>query len=427
MSYYFFFSYAHDDNKPSLGDGGGLVKNFYDDLSDYVRRKARLSENEVSFFDEDEIPLGAEWSLELSEAIQTSKIFVGVYSPTYFRKPFCGQEWTVFNLRQQAYAKAHGGKAPQLMIPVLWEKEIYVSRDMPAALKKYQYDHGVFGNNYPRYGLRQIMSDANLRKSLYADFLDKFSDKLIEAVETHREMPRFETAKRLEEVEPVFPLATTAAAATLNTQRADANPRYVKFVFVVGRQKEMHEAQIRRRIEYYRESGAEWTPYLPDVKQQIDLLVKRIALDRDFSPEDTIDLNDDLLHRIEEVKNKNQIVVIVVDSWSLKIPNYREWMKKFDGKSFLNCIVVIPWINDDETIAGRSELNNFVMATFPTRILNNSPNFLDCVDSVDKLNDQLGRTLCETKQKIIRLANVEREIDGAQPINKPVINATLYK
>jgi FxsC-like protein len=424
MSYYIFFSYAHDDNKPSQGYSDGLVKKFYDDLSDYIRRKVNLSGVEVGFFDKEEIPLGAEWSRELSEAIQTSKIFVSIYSPTYFGKPFCGQEWTVFNLRQQAYAKEYGAKEPQPMIPVLWEKEKYVLRDLPDPLKKYQYDHGVFGNNYLRYGLRQIISDENLRKILYADFLDKFSDKLVEAVESHREMPRFKTDRRLEEIKPVFPVAPTTADAPLNARRSDANPRYVNFVFVVGRREEMQEARIRQKLEYYRESGREWTPYLPEVKDEIDLLVQRIVLRRDFSPENIITLNDELLNHLKEAQNKNQIVVIVVDSWSLKIKNYHEWMNQFDDGTFLNCIVVILWVNDDETINNRKELEKVVLGTFTSRILNKAGGFLDCDGPLSKLESQLGEMLGDTKEKILRAAEVRRGIASGRLITKSVISAT---
>src|SRR5262245_23612491 len=117
MSYLFFLSYAHDDNKPRSGTDDGLVKKFYLDLSDALRAKTGLPENEIGFFDAEEIELGTKWSRELSEAIQTSRTFVSVFSPTYFRKPFCGQEWTVFNLRQQTYAKTleAGVKEPRLM------------------------------------------------------------------------------------------------------------------------------------------------------------------------------------------------------------------------------------------------------------------------------------------------------------------------
>ncbi len=426
MSYLFFLSYAHDDNKPGSGSEDGLVKKFYLDLCNALRAKTGLPEDEIGFFDAEEIELGTRWSQELSEAIQTSRTFVSVFSPTYFRKPFCGQEWMVFNLRQQAYAKtlAAGAEEPRLMIPVLWEKEIHVYRKMPDPLKAYQYNHGGFGANYPVYGLRQILSDENLRKAYYVDFLDKFSDKLIEAADLHPAMPRLDGAGPLEEIKPVFPAAAPAsAAAPQNGQpAASANPRYVKFVFVVGGQAELKAAQVRQRLEYYGESGAEWVPYLPDVKDEIDRLVKRIALDGDFSPEETISLNDDLLKRLEEAQDKNQIVIIVVDSWSLRIRNYHEWMRNFDEKSFLNCIVVIPWNNDDETANSRAQLEKVVLATFQNRTLDKSPDFLSCVGSVDELKDWLGKTLRDTKEKIIRRATVLREISSGQLIIKPVIS-----
>jgi FxsC-like protein len=433
MSYYFFLSYAHDDDMPKIYDDPksdvkiGPIKKFYLDLCVKLRGRTALPENEIGFFDDKEIPLGTKWSQELSEAIQSSKIFVSIYSPTYFRKPYCGKEWTVFNLRKQAYAKAHGVEEPALMIPVLWQKKLYVERDMPDLLKKDQYTHGDFGEHYTRLGLADILSDKELREKYYEGFLANFSDKLINAVDPDLELPRLETDKPLEEIEPVFPPATTDAAGPIE-QPADANPRYVKFVFVVGREKEMREAKIRQRLEYYREKGGEWTPYLPDDSQQIDLLVQLVAIKRKFSAHGTIDLNDKLLDSLEEAKKNNQIVVIVVDSWSLKIQNYREWMSKFDERSFLNCIVVIPWINDDETAANRAELEKFVKASFPSWSRNRTSNFLNFIgpfkDPVTKLKEQLGKTLSKTKQKILDDAEVQRAISGGQATDKPGISAT---
>jgi FxsC-like protein len=421
MSYYFFFSYARDDNR--LGDKAGLVKKFYDDLHEKVRVKTGLPVSEIGFFDERGIPVGAEWGPELFQAIQNSKAFVSVFSPTYFTRPVCGQEWTAFYLRQQAYAKTLADKAekPRLMIPVLWVKEEHLRRKIPESIGIYQYKHDDFGAHYPLYGLLEILSDEGLRNAYYAKFLDAFSDNLIKAVDLHPEVPQFEYAQPLEKLKPFSQVATSATTSSPNVIYADANPRYVKFVFVVGGQKEMQEARIRQRLEYYRDSGPEWTPYLPDEKK-IDLLVKGIAIEQDFSPGDAIDLNEDLLNRLEEAKSKNQIVVIVVDSWSLKIQNYQEWMNKFDEKSFLNCIVVILWINDDETTDNRLELDDFVLMTFPSRCLNKPPDFLDCVDSVDKLKVQLGKTLGEKKEKIVQLAKVQRKIGGNQQKTKPIVS-----
>jgi FxsC-like protein len=426
MSYYFFFSYAHEDNLPD-SNGKRWVKKFYDDLSNEVSRKASLPANEVSFFDEEAIRLGTKWPGELFEGIQTAKIFVCLYSPTYFKKPFCGKEWTIFNHRRQAYAQKYGVKEPELIIPVLWEKEIYVSRNLPAPLKEDQYTFGDFGYNYPLYGLRQIISQPNLRETLYKEFLDKFSDLLIEAVKPleaakpPRELPRFETDLQLDQIEPLFPASDADAGAAPDAESEDANPLHVRFAFVVGRQKEMLEEQIRERLEYYRGSGAEWTPYLPHkVERRIDLLVQEIASKRDFSRADDIKLDNTLLTNLEKAKKNNQIVVIVVDSWTLKIPKYRELMSSFDEKSFLNCVVVILWIDDEETAGNRTKLEQFVRAAFPTLRLRKG--LLDCEGPVKKLETRLGKTLCDTKENILQIAEIQRAIGNDRPGGRPLLS-----
>ena len=114
-NYWFFLSYARLDRDPYL-------KRFYEDLREAVRRLAGLEGEDIGFFDAEGIEPGAQWPETLVEALQASRVFVSVYSPTYFLKEYCGKEWQVFHSRVDAYRNASpaGAEPPHSILPVLW-------------------------------------------------------------------------------------------------------------------------------------------------------------------------------------------------------------------------------------------------------------------------------------------------------------------
>src|SRR4051812_5389029 len=108
ISDYFFFSYARQDE-----DDRDRILKFYDALCKRVRAKSRLlsDEDPVGFIDRELRP-GAEWPVNLPEALATAKSIVCLYSPKYFFRPACGKEAQVFLDRR----RAHGGN-PAVVLP----------------------------------------------------------------------------------------------------------------------------------------------------------------------------------------------------------------------------------------------------------------------------------------------------------------------
>jgi len=60
-----------------------------------------LPEDPVIFLDQG-IPVGTVWSVVLEDALKNSKILVPVWSPKFFRSPWCMAEWESFELRKAA-------------------------------------------------------------------------------------------------------------------------------------------------------------------------------------------------------------------------------------------------------------------------------------------------------------------------------------
>jgi FxsC-like protein len=429
MSYLFFLSYAREDNKLD-----GLVRKFYEDLCKDVAGKIAASPYDVGFFDGAEIEPGAIWDQKLASALQQSSVFIAIYSPYYFQKKFCGKEWAVFRSRVEAYAKSlpQGADFPGLMFPVLWQKEDYVLPRIPAPLGKVQYKYDAYGRAYAEQGLRTMLRNKKFKQQ-YDDFISVLADDLIEAAQAHK-MPALPDLPPLEQVAETFP-APAAATALIHAQGAQgpqgaqgaqgaqgqpevagANPRYVKFIFLAGRRQELRP--LRASLDPYGESGGEWRPWLPDPRDEVDLLVQDVIQRERLISDGAIPLDNELEKRLKEAENANKIVVIVVDLWTLRLEDYRKHMRDVvDPKQFVNCVIVVPWNPQDaEAVNERQTLETLLQATFVNRTANDSPDLLTQIDSATKMKDRLAATLQVTRSKIIKRAEVLRKATGAEAV-----------
>jgi len=414
MSYLFFLSYAREDNKLD-----GLVRKFYEDLCKDIAGKIAASPDEVGFFDGEDIEHGAIWDQKLASALQQSRVFIAVYSPYYFQKKFCGKEWAVFNSRVNAYAKSlpQGADFPGLMFPVLWQKEDYVLPRIPAALGKVQYKYDAYGKAYAEQGLRTMLRNKKFKQQ-YDDFISVLADDLIEAAQAHK-LPALPNLPPLDQVAETFP-AQAAAPAPIHPQGQPqvpgANPRYVKFIFLAGRRQELQP--FRASLDPYGESGGEWRPWLPDPKDEVDLLVQDVIQRERLISDGAIPLDNEFEKRLKEAEENNKIVVILVDLWTLRLEDYRKHMRDVvDPKQFVNCVIVVPWNPQDaEAVNQRQTLEMLLQATFVNRTANDSPDLLTQIDSATKMKDRLAAMLQVTRSKIIKRAEVLRKATGAEAV-----------
>lgn len=71
----------------------------------------------VSVFIDEDIEAGTLWPLALRQALATSKLMVSVYSPEYFRSPWCCAEFGTMTARQEVCGIAEDGPHT-LIVPV---------------------------------------------------------------------------------------------------------------------------------------------------------------------------------------------------------------------------------------------------------------------------------------------------------------------
>ncbi|MGI5522732.1 TIR-like protein FxsC [Micromonospora sp. CA-259024] len=139
---YFFLSYAHSAQSQGAPlDADAWVGKFFTDLVNEVRREARpVAGMRIGFFDQ-HIPLGADWKAALAEALGDAEVFVPLYSPGYFSRPWALGEQESFRARLAAAGPARltaGHLTPVLWIPFPpWESHpeldgaLDLGRDVP--------------------------------------------------------------------------------------------------------------------------------------------------------------------------------------------------------------------------------------------------------------------------------------------------------
>lgn len=446
--YYFFFSYARDNDSPYL-------KQFFDDLSQAVREKSRLRGDErVGFFDQRDLDLGAQWDPELREALQTSRSLVCMYSPPYFQSENCGREWQVFKMRREQFvrnAEAAGdanARLPPVIKPVIW---IPLREELPQVAQGPQYMSGDPNAEHNRRGLSILTKLSSSRfKDEYTVFIDELSTQILNAARhnlpradlgaypTFESVPNAFEPEPAVEAEPAPPADHPRPEIVITKQRA-VGPNFVQFVFVAGSPSEfMAEAlnkpdeawRLRKAIEFYIENGGrDWKPYFPEVSKRIRPVVTRIASTQNLDS-DELPCDDQMVTKIHQANTNRSLVVILVDSWTLDLPKYRAILESFDQNLYSNCSVLIPWNENDPELTPeqRERLKWNVRTTFRNWSTVPKPlYFCYSIRSADKLNEKIRETLKALRDSVIydTVNNPEHEISRPVPSNiaKPSITS----
>ncbi len=417
-NYWFFLSYARRD-----AIGQERLRVFYEELAREVGSKAGLNSNvketEIGFFDQEGIETGDIWPEALSKALQTSRVFVCLFSPGYFNSEYCGREFQVFLSRIEAFAASQKVKAPPLIIPVLWDSPKRFPTPLPSTISEIQYTHSDFGETYSMEGLHFIMR-LNKYKDDYELFKMRLAEKLV-AEARAVSLPSLELVPALNEIRSAFHSRSPVEQPVAVSE--SAGPRFVQFIFVAARREEFRAARLRKKLEPYGdEGGMDWHPYLPDLPDEVALLAQEAALSEKLRYE-TVKLDSNIIEQLNEAERKNKIVAIIVDTWTLRLEHYHNFMREYDSRNFLNCIVLVPWNNkDDETATSRETLETAVKRTFLNRAISKDPNcFLDSISSPDELKQQLSTTLNKARMRIIERSMMIKKAESERVIAKPIV------
>lgn len=392
MSYWFFVSYTRADRDKYMDE-------FYADLRTEVLLQKHIPESELSFFDTSAILTGAAWQQILGAALRTSQVMLSMCSPGYVSSEYCGKEFQVFRERQLLYRSAQDADAlPEVIIPVLWGPP---SDYFPEVVREIQYADDDFPEVYAREGLRYMMK-LNGHRDDYQKFITRLATKVIDAGKKYP-LPELKTLRPFEEIPNAFAPPVAGPAEPLRPS-ATAGFNSALFVYIAARPGEMWS--VRREVECYGEvGGKQWAPYLPPTKDAVGIMAQEVAAKQKLFYEE-LPLDDRLIKRLEQAEANQEIVVLVVDAWTLRLAKYQDDVRPYDKVNFRNCAVLIPWnVNDPETVDARATLEAALKEALPFKTeLKHPVYYRDSIRSAKELKSKLSKTLSEIRMRMIEAA-----------------------
>jgi FxsC-like protein len=465
MPYHFFFSYKRVSKT-------AYQRKFFDDLSDELRDLLEISNKDepVGFFDQSGIEPGEEWESVLENALQESKVMVCMYSPKYFESEYCGKEWQVFNMRRQEYQRqrsAAGEMNPPLPVvirPVLW---LPLPDDLDPDFKRFQIFKGTREDVANREGLLYVLKRRTDFRKLYADYITNLARGIKEAVERY-DLPPLPNLPPLAEIPSAFakpvapapqppeqpqpeaprpaevpaeqiavapelplpeqpqpaPALPPAAAEIPGAMRSAVN---IRFIFVAGDPARF--GSNRQKQAYLDRGGSDWKPFYPTPSDRIGRMIQRFVANEDVEYDiDIMQLGEDLISVVQQAYQDREIVVIIVDAWTLSWDaDSRNILSQFDQTNrmtpFYNCSVLVPWNEADLEIKDeRNTILDTVRATFDSRVrLFNNPSFYrDSITSVEHLFQALRDALTNIRSDLHGRAEGQKPVTAG--ISKPIVS-----
>jgi FxsC-like protein len=167
----------------------------------------------------------------------------------------------------------------------------------------------------------------------------------------------------------------------------------------------------RTRDPYVDSGGPDWKPYYPDDLTRIHRLVQNFVSndDLDFTSEE-LPFGQDLVAHIEDAWQKRQIVVLIIDGWTVHWgAQYRTVLQQLDSRLDYHWCVLVPHNDNDQDAANvRAEIDAAIGQTFD-RHANLAPNplfYRDNIRSAADLKKHLRDVLTKLKEEIKKRAPV---------------------
>lgn len=406
MGYRFFFSYARENRDRDLD-------RFFKNLCTAVKLEEFVPRAEVAFFDGESIQTGAPWKEELAKGLRTSRLLVAVCSPDYINSDYCGKEFQVFVERLGSYVSINNPQTtPRLILPVIWGTP---SGSLRKVISDFQYTDDEFPRVYAKEGLRYVMQISS-HKDDYKRIVKRLAQKIVQNCKEHT-LPDLGNLRPLEQI-----ISTWAPTGPHPAEPLGDN---AWFVFAAAMPNEF--SHPRTAVDRYKtRGGRDWRPYDPDFQETVGILAAKTAAKyRLYFGE--MPLDNDLVQRIEAAEKKGEIVIILVDAWTLKIPKYRDLMQKIDKVNFENCALMVPWnAPDPETEQYRTDLSEIVQKTFKFKsAFRKTIYYSDSVDSARELRARLLKTFAEFANRKIDTAIPKKRIKNQQIVEMAQANGIV--
>ena len=397
MSFWFFTSYARADRD-------SYMAKFFEDLRSEVRSLLGVQSEDISFIDTQNIEAAEEWEPRLAEALRDSRLCLAMCSQTYFNSTNCGKEYGVF-LQRQRTSSGQPSQLDRLIFPVLWVPPL---QKLPEIVTRLQYMHSDYPEAYAQEGLRYLMK-LNRFSDDYQQFVSRLAQKLVQAG-NQVDISQMNVVPRLRDVPSPF----RTPPSTIGVAPVSGNPDNVRFIFVVARRSELEG--LRTSLESYHEhTGWHWRPYYPTADVAVGLLAQQVA-SRLKLRYGELQPSENIVDQIRELESAHEIVVLVADAWSIRLPRYALPLQRYDEAMLANCAVLIPWNDSDpETIGQRNALEHAVRSVFPRKTELCPPWHLwDTIHSENDLREKLERVLTEVGMTVLHVIDPQRKAESTE-------------
>ncbi|GAA3274501.1 TIR domain-containing protein [Dactylosporangium vinaceum] len=423
MGHYFFFSYARRD-------WNTYVERFFTQLTDEIRSHAGVGDEiNIGFRDNVSIPLGSAWERTLMGALSDSSTFVALCTPTYFKSPQCGREWSLFDERLSGFP---ADERPPVMLPLLWVR----NTRLPAVAQRVQYATDQLGPRYANDGLLNWF-----RRGLYqrrALLIEALAEHIIQARDRY-ELPVLPSTERFESAinafgppddalnapavpdRPVVVAALPAAGDGRAATRADQKVRMVHFVIAAGTRSEM--SGVRRQTEFYKDRDRDWQPYPLAEPPALARMAANVALDNDFGAR--IGAIEELPRLRASIREHNELLVLLMDAWVTRSAKRRAVERFNDGFKRRDVVLVPLNEQDSETYLQWRELKPEVLELLDpyfTKVGDHRPLPLPVLDVV-ALPRMLHEALVAANNDLFRDGKVRRRLPGRDGEEPPLLSA----
>lgn len=389
-----FVSYARNDLV------GGELERFLEELETDLR--SSLGEKaEVLFRDLNNLRLGDDWKPGLEEALKTSSILLAICSPSFFKSVPCGKEFAIFLNRLAKARSAYPRIDYRAIFPVIWTPPL---EEIPANVKRFQFDHADLPKNYAENGLRPLF-----RMSRFRDDSLTFTSVLAKSIIQTRTNP----LPPSNEIAPFDQTASAFASRVAGGHSSQIREANLVTVFMaVGRKSELEA--VRSIVGSYDNEGKRWRPFMPDSSLSISAEAQGVIAGEDLESV-VLPLDQALCDKITAAEERNEIVVVLADPWTLQLQPYADQLKPFDKRLSANCAFIVVWNKEDqETIQKSGELESKLREIFFNKMAVPPPGHLfSGVDSRTGFLTEFKKALTEAKIRVIQVASRHRRADHA--------------
>jgi FxsC-like protein len=410
--YWFTLSFAREEPAPSR-------KRFFDDLQRKLRKlRPDLRENCLGYLDPSSSS-EPRWSPWVVRALKKSRVLVCLYSRAFFQSEICGKEWRLFQERQDEWLLAlpPGTARPPVILPILWDPPDDKAILPLAAREATPYQHQDFGKDYAEKGLRflvqQVMAFRDEFKPAYEQFLERFAAQLLKAMDGYS-LAAGPPVRPLSEVVSAFPPLVED-----EDRREQQGPEYVYFVCVAGRKEELANL---RKVECYGDTGEDWQPFHPGLAETVLTLAQSAARMVPDVTDRLLPLKDTLVEELRGMERKQNMVLLLVDSWSILLRSYGPLMRAYDEAQLSNSAVLIPWNPEDLDTKANPNLRDKVIGTFQHKASAEGPpeRFRFPIETVTEFRTQLTQTLAWIRKQLrpVRVAG------DPMAVTKPLLRAS---